>query len=328
MARQKSQIIINTEPLETPVLPAMVEDFHQLDRIEHQHEVTVRAIATQIGYQLPADSIDPDLIQRDISANMRRSVESCLEIGRGLIVLKEVCGHGNFIARLDVIGLDRKVAAKFMQAARKLSNVSSTRHLTKAIDSQTKLFEMLVLDDEQLEELELTGQTGELKLDDVATMSVKELRNALRKERQDAQAKDQVMSDKNTVIDKLAMQLNQREQAIQHRTKDEVIEELRTEAMRNSFEAEHAIANKLANTFRALTEHSLDNGGENKAYMLGLIVQIETEIFQVREEFGLHGSEIVVDDGTPEWNRPEVMAKTAEALAELEEKSAHLRKAN
>lgn len=157
----------------------------QLAVIQSQQEATVRAVAAQLGYQLPADCTDPDLIQRDIAANMRRSVEACLEVGRGLTVLKSACGHGNFVARLDVLGIDRKVAAKFMQSATKFSNVSSTRHLTDAIGSQTKLFEMLVLDDEQLEELELTGQTGELQLDDIATMSVKELRAAVRETRAD-----------------------------------------------------------------------------------------------------------------------------------------------
>lgn len=145
-----------------------------------QQDATVRAVAQRLGYQLPADCTDPDLIQRDIAANMRRSVEACLEVGRGLAVLKEACQHGQFLARLEVLGVDRKVAAKFIQSAAKFANVSSTRHLTGAIGNQTKLFEMLVLDDEQIEELELTGQTGELKLDDVATMSVKELRAALR----------------------------------------------------------------------------------------------------------------------------------------------------
>ena len=49
----------------------------------------VRAVALQMGYQLPGDGVDADLIQRDIAANMRRSVEACLEVGRGLAVLKE-----------------------------------------------------------------------------------------------------------------------------------------------------------------------------------------------------------------------------------------------
>ncbi|WP_149356588.1 hypothetical protein [Comamonas testosteroni] len=44
---------------------------------------------------------------------------------------------------------------------------------------------MLVLDDEQIDELALTGETGELKLDEIATMSVKELRSALRQAKED-----------------------------------------------------------------------------------------------------------------------------------------------
>ena len=152
---------------------------------DQQMQARVRAVALQVGYQLPGDCIDPDLIQRDIAANMRRSVEACLEVGRGLSALKAACQHGNFTARLEVLGLDRTVAWKFMQSAAKFSNVSSNQHLTKAIGNQTKLFEMLLLDDEQIDELALTGASGELKLDEIATMSVKELRSALRQSKQD-----------------------------------------------------------------------------------------------------------------------------------------------
>lgn len=172
-------------PVNTEQFSQDAQAVQELAVFNSQQDATVRAVAAQLGYQLPADCTDPDLIQRDISANMRRSVEACLEVGRGLAVLKAACGHGNFMARLDVLGIDVTVAGRFMLSARKFSNYASTRNLTKAIGNQTKLFEMLVLDDEQLEELELTGQTGELKLDDIATMSVKELRATLRETRED-----------------------------------------------------------------------------------------------------------------------------------------------
>lgn len=152
---------------------------------DQQMQAHVRAVALQVGYQLPGDCIDPDLIQRDIAANMRRSVEACLEVGRGLSALKAACQHGSFMARLDVLGIEPRVAQRFMQSAVKFSNAALTTHLTKAIGNQTKLFEMLVLDDEQIDELALTGETGELKLDEIATMSVKELRSALRQSKQD-----------------------------------------------------------------------------------------------------------------------------------------------
>ena len=182
-----------------------------LAQINSQQDATVRAVAAQLGYQLPADCTDPDLIQRDIAANMRRSVEACLEVGRGLRVLKEACPHGQFLPRLDVLGLDAGVAQKFMQAATKFANASTSRHLTDAIGNQSKLFEMLVLDDEQIEELELTGQTGELKLDDIATMSVKELRQALREAREDAEAQSKLLASKNNKIDELTASSSKRQ---------------------------------------------------------------------------------------------------------------------
>lgn len=151
--------------------------------IETAQQTAVRQLAVKIGYQLPADCTDPDLIQRDIAANMRRSVEACLEVGRGLAVLKEACEHGQFLARLETLGIEKRIAQRFIQSALRFSNAASTP-LLKAAASQTKLFEMLVLDDEQVEELEETGKTGGLALDDVATMSVKELRAAIRAERE------------------------------------------------------------------------------------------------------------------------------------------------
>ncbi|MBN9696848.1 MAG: hypothetical protein J0L85_13730 [Zoogloea sp.] len=177
--------------------------------LEREHEAAVRQLALRVGYELPAGCTDPDLIQRDIAANMRRSVEACLEVGRGLAVLKEACEHGQFIPRLNALGIEASIAQRFMQAAIKFSNAATSQHFTKAIGTQSKLFELLVLDDEQVDELQQTGQTGSLALDDVASMSVKELREALRKEREtrkaekdklesshkaDLQAKDRLMA--------------------------------------------------------------------------------------------------------------------------------------
>lgn len=204
MARTAHTPVIHETPEIAP--EAYAEDAQALTTLsiaDQQQNARVRAVALRVGYQLPGDAIDPDLIQRDIAANMRRSVEACLEVGRGLTVLKEACQHGQFIARLEVLGMDRGVAARFMQAAMKFSNVPTSAHLTKAIGSQSKLLELLVLDDEQIEELTLEGQTGELKLDDVATMSVKELRAKLREAKQDKEAMQRRLDDQNTKIGEL-----------------------------------------------------------------------------------------------------------------------------
>ena len=208
MARKAAETQLIPADNSLPVLPEMTEAANRLAVMHTQQEATVRAVAAQIGYQLPADCTDPDLIQRDISANMRRSVEACLEVGRGLAVLKAACGHGNFMSRLDVLGIEVNVAGRFINAARKFSNSPTSANLIRAIGTQSKLLEMLILDDTQIDELELTGQTGELKLDDIATMSVKELRAALRESREKIADKDRVLAGKNTKLDELDQQLS------------------------------------------------------------------------------------------------------------------------
>ena len=212
MARNKSTVVA-TDYVVTESDAPLTEQSAALTQLTveaQQQTAMVRAVAVQMGYQLPADCTDPDLIQRDIAANMRRSVEACLEVGRGLAVLKAACGHGNFVARLDVLGIDNRVAQRFMQSAVKFSKASSTP-LLNAAGNQTKLFEMLVLDDEQIEELELTGQTGELHLDEIATMSVKELRKALREARENDEAKARLLAEKNNKIDELSASKGKRQ---------------------------------------------------------------------------------------------------------------------
>ena len=253
----------------------------------------VRAVALQMRYQLPADATDPDLIQRDISANMRRSVEACLEVGRGLAVLKAACEYGQFAARLDVLGIDKYVASRFIQSAAKFSKLPSNATL-KAIGNQTKLFEMLVLDDEQLEELELTGQTGELQLDKVATMSVKELRAALREAKAEKEAGDKLLEKKNQQIDKLE-RANER---IAKLPPDEDLEKLQQEATTHLLAAQGAIRGQLRAALIALQNHAEDNS----VFMAGMVGQLMSDLVTLRDEFNLPGHVGQVD-GKPEWQQ-------------------------
>ncbi len=299
MARPANQIIDLTPDAPLPA-GRIIEQHNQGIALLEQQETHVRAVAAQLGYQLPADSVDPDLIQRDISANMRRSVEACLEVGRGLIVLKAACGHGNFISRLDVIGLDVNVAGKFMNASRKFSNSSTSMNLTKAIGSQSKLFEMLVLDDEQIEGLELTGQTGELKLDDIATMSVKELRAKLREARDDLAAKERNMADKNNKIDELTELLDRTRHQINKMPPVEIGEAIRAKGAEMFGKAETELR-ALKPAFDALRKHSEEHGIAHDDFMIGLIAQLQFTLNQLRGEFDLDVAPAM--GNAPDWLR-------------------------
>lgn len=163
--------------------------------IEHEAQQRTEKLALQLGYD---GSIDPDVIERGVTMQMRRTVEACLETGRMLLLLKERVGHGGFIQRLDRLGVDPRAGQRFMQAALRLSNAVSTPHLTKAVNSSTKLLELLVLDDEQIEELSTDGSVLGISTDEIAAMSVKELRNTLR-------AKDTLLKKKAEAHDKLVL---------------------------------------------------------------------------------------------------------------------------
>ena len=263
--------------------------------VQAQHDSHVRAVALQLGYQLPADCTDPDLIQRDISANMRRSVEACLEVGRGLGVLKAACQHGNFIARLDVLGIEVTVAQRFMQASLKFSNTATSR-LLSAAGNQSKLFEMLVLDDDQIEELQLTGQTGELKLDDIAGMSVKELRAGLREANAEAVADKEILSKRNTRIAEL-----EREQLrLQASPPDVVLAEMQLELAKFATEALGMVGGPLRQGMIALSDYSAVHDSSSTHVMAGHVGQLQQLLNQLREEFVLPN---IAGDGTPAWKK-------------------------
>ena len=286
MARQASKGGVALAPDAPLDGEAILAQQNQIAVLSAEHDSQVRAVAEQLGYQLPADCTDPDLIQRDIAANMRRSVEACLEVGRGLQVLKTACGHGNFIDRLDALGIDRHVAKRFIAAAVKFSSLPASSALTKAIGSQSKLIEMLVLDDGELQELELTGQTGELTLDDVATMSVKELRKALREAREDKKALQQVAASKNDKIDELSAQLAKKPLVIVL-PPDQEAKQLRQEVAALAFEAEADITGKLREGFAKLQQHGESTGVDHASWKAGLVAHLERMLQALKSEFHL-----------------------------------------
>lgn len=166
----------------------------------------VRAVALQVGYQLPGDSVDADLIQRDIAANMRRSVEACLEVGRGLSALKAACEHGEFGKRLEVLGIEDRVSRRFMLAADKFSN-RALAPVLKAVGNQSKLFELLVLDADEVDELAAGGEVRGLDVDAIAGMTRNELRAALAEAKATLEAKDRVLQSNAQKINEQAQAL-------------------------------------------------------------------------------------------------------------------------
>lgn len=139
---------------------------------------------------------------------MAHSAEAMLEAGKRLVLLKENEPHGEFIEIVTgQLGLGRRSAQLMMAAAVKyLSPALESKAKSISLLSPTKLYDLMLESDEDLAELAEGGTIAGLDLDDIQSMSTRELRNALREARETMAAKDRVIESKNKKLDKLAEQ--------------------------------------------------------------------------------------------------------------------------
>lgn len=155
-----------------------------------QHQA-VRALAVQLNYN---GSTDPAVLENSVKDAIRRIGAGIFELGGYLLLLKGACGHGKFLPALERLDISPDAAQRYMLVARKFAN-AATRGIQ--VLGVSKLVELAALDDEQIDELTELGQTGDLAFDDVARMSVKELRQALRKSERETRHKDQALQELN-----------------------------------------------------------------------------------------------------------------------------------
>lgn len=251
-------------------------------------------LADQIGYDGPLTLGGAEDHAR---GQMRRTVNECLELGKTLLIIKELTPHGGFRDRIELLGLNHTAAKRFMQATLKFSKGAST-HLLTAVGNQTKLLELLVLDDDEVMELSENGSTRGIKLDDIDRMGASELRKALKDARETNEARDTLIKNKQARIDRVEEENHKLKRRVETTTPEEAVLEIRKEADRIAFVAEHEVSSNLRRAFDALAE----KGGQHSEFMLGLITQIELACDVLRGDFGLlkAGPD---GDSTPYWER-------------------------
>ena len=195
-----------TAPADMPeILPAVAKRIEVGQELAARQQQAVAALARQLNYQ---GSTDPAVLENSARDAIRRIGAGIFELGGYLLMLKEACEHGTFLPALERLGLGADSAQRYMAVSRRFANTATARHLE--LTGMSKLVELLPLDDEQAEELAELGQTGELSLDDVARMSVKELRAAVRKVRAERERLKEVNAELN-------------QEVLQHKVKGKVV---------------------------------------------------------------------------------------------------------
>ncbi|WP_421427771.1 DUF3102 domain-containing protein [Acinetobacter pittii] len=164
-----------------------------------EHAQKLGVLATQFGYE---GSLTVGALEDEIRFYQRRTVEACLELGKRLILLKEMTPHGEFKQRTEMLNINERAAQRFMSAAFKFTK-SDNLSLLKAAGNQSKLLELLVLDDEEIQELSDGRSVNDITLDDIDRMTASELRKKLREMKADNEAKDQLLNKKDQKLNEL-----------------------------------------------------------------------------------------------------------------------------
>ncbi|QRO13104.1 DUF3102 domain-containing protein [Moraxella osloensis] len=251
----------------------------------NQLAIATARLAENLGYQ---GNLTIGTLEDEIRFYQQRTVEACLEMGKRLLILREMCPHGEFASRLEILGFQQRTAQRFMQAVLKFSNTSTSTLLGK-IDSQSKLLELITLDDDQLEALNNGESLGEITLDDIETMSVKELRKALKEARADNNAKEELLAGKDRKINELDSKLTVRKQPDQFKqVQIEVEQHINDELAQASASVLTAISQ-----FNAKVELLTSQAGEN--FLPHLKDKIQQDISVVYNRIAQVGFEVGVD---------------------------------
>lgn len=157
------------------------------------HAQKVGGLAASLGYE---GALTVGALEDEIRFYQQRSVEAVLELGKRLLILKEITPHGEFTKRIEMLGISKRTAQRFMSVVLKFSKTTTLSLLEKS-GSGSKLLELMVLDDDDIDVIDQGGSVGDVNLDTIETMSVRELKKALRDAKADIEAKEQVIKTKD-----------------------------------------------------------------------------------------------------------------------------------
>lgn len=277
--------LAQAEPVGTELDTGKLVERSQELQVMAQAEAQVKSLATTLGY---AGALDTDSLWSMVEYRQRRSVEDILEMGRGLLLIKEQTAHGEFQEQIATRGFNYRTAARLMTVALKFSK-SDTVSLLKAAGTQAKVLELAVLDDEDLQALESGDSVAGITVDDVERMSASQLRAALREARADADAKDQRINKLSEDLNKESEKTLKAQRRWKSATPDEQLVTLKqsvTEAEQNVLAAIGSPNSGLRASIQALADFACDNHVEEDAalFLSNVIGRLLTSVRIARDD--------------------------------------------
>lgn len=195
-----------------------------------KEEINARFLEDGESYSLNACLEKAKVYQEQMASGM-------LGLGVQLLLLKVNEGHGNFMAAIEELGLSSRSADYAMSAAMKFGNSHTCANLEQLGNS--KIRALTVLDDDSAQDL-VNGEIveGLGNLDDVAKMTVKELKDTLRQLRDEKakleeehakqiEAVENVVRKKESKISELEMEVAGKQPPTKEELAEQSLKEIR-----------------------------------------------------------------------------------------------------
>ena len=292
MARKPNPDVFEHQDKE-PVIPDSVgEAANRMVQVSFEQQENAKALALELRYDGP---MHPDALEAGIADARSRIAAELFGMGARLLLLKE---HGEFMDRVERLGLDHTLVKRTMQATMKFSNSAMSHHLEKL--SKSKLFELVVLDDEEIKELEFAGSVRGISIDDIDRMTVSDLRKQLRDAKQQSEAKDKLLANKNTQIDELNTKLDGKSSKLVE--PDEYLQRSLTEVTTLTQQITTTLGTVFRKALVDISDHHALHGGDSDEITHAALFQMKKEILALEEAFPKTGDRDYLDfeAGQPE----------------------------
>lgn len=270
--------------------------------VSDAEEITAsaKAIAIRVGYDGP---ITAEALDDGIHFYSCVATEALVEIGRRLLVRKEITPHGQFTSWVESRGFSIRTAQRFMSAALRAAGSKAVEALSHRVASPTKFIEMLVLDDDDIQKLVEGGSINGITLDKTDKISAADLRRIVREKDDIIAAKDKLIQQKNATIDRITEENAAMENKIMLQTPEEQML-----AQRDRFQR-HAMTIKahIMTDFRRELKELYEQEGDHRDFAAACFIEIFKELTILRDEYGLE--RVIREDGMPEWLTPEALSE-------------------
>jgi hypothetical protein len=188
---------------------------------------------------------DLDRIDNEVSFFQAKAGESLLEVGKRFILVKLHEDHGKFLAFLEKHGMGARSAQYAMLAAKRFLNTKTFSHL-----ETSKMIALSVLDDDSIQALEDGGNAAGVTVDDIEKMSVRELKETLRKEREkrknEKKTREDAIAKKEEKINELEQQLRYQEPPTKEQRARAAVQRFRDPIIDNILEATERMGRAIA----------------------------------------------------------------------------------